>query len=131
LWLTPNLGLEKGGVDMSPEIRINGELFADVPDQTGVYQTLKGKCLYVNVDGIHPLNEVQQILIHSDELRGKRKIQLSPGGRGRQQLRDDQQIEVTLRERPIRRSSGWKGSTSLQRRTSGWKNPHWLLMEKR
>jgi len=94
---------------MSPEIRINGELIADLPDETGHYQTPVGE-LYCNIDGIGQGEEAQEIILQGQRLNGKqgrktetglRKVQLSRKGTGSQQLSPTETLEVSLRNQPI------------------------------
>lgn len=92
---------------MCPEIRVEGKLIADVPDETGMHQTLNGKPLYVNVDGIDANRQKQEIILSSKEIGGRRILGLTLEGIGSSsdRKRGDgklPQISVTLLSRPIR-----------------------------
>lgn len=94
---------------MAPEIRINNELIADLPDENGYYSTVIGE-VYVNVDQIGQGNEIQELVLKGPGLSGKkgrttengeRKIELSRKGRGIQQLNHSDVLEVKLKYNPI------------------------------
>ncbi len=97
---------------MSPDIKVNGELVANVPDKTGIYETLDGNLVSLSMDGIEARNkrQVVRILFHGGLVRDEslRVIGLTQegigssantkkGGDGKEPL-----VEVTLHDRPIR-----------------------------
>lgn len=129
---------------MSPEIRSNGKLIADVPDETGMYQALDGTPLRVDVSGIEASNSRQVILVEGSAVGETREIGLSQEGKGdtnNPKRKGDNQnppLEILLRERPIRVTYGklvWTDNRSLaypneralvreDRKT--YKNPRWV-----
>ena len=127
---------------MSPEIRVNKDLIASVPDETGWYQTISGKPLHIDVDGIDANSKgKQKIIIRADEVGGMRVLGLTAEGIGNSSdpKRGDQklpEVKVTLLDKPIRityRRSEWHDSRSLAE-TRGeysrkykvtYKNPRW------
>ena len=126
---------------MSPEINVQGNLIAKVPDETGTYQTLRGKELYVNVDGIDASNKKQTVILKGDEIGGERVLGLTHEGIGNSEdpKRGDQllpTISISLLAKPIRVSykrSKWASSKSLGNPRGGqyreyketYKNPRW------
>lgn len=117
---------------MCPEVYINEKLIADVPDKSGQYTTVEGKPIYVNVDGIHSDNSAQTIIVEAEELagrpgsrseNGRREIQLSQVGVGKQQLRSPQpekgiigpMMKVVLKDRPI----GWASRNKYGEKAKG------------
>ena len=52
------------------EMYINKKLIADIPDQTGVYETPVGQ-ISVDASGIYPGNEVQRLLLSGEILKGR------------------------------------------------------------
>ncbi len=93
---------------MSPEIKVNGEIIADVPDETGIYLARDLTPLYVDVDQIDARKERQVVKVVGSRVKGVRLVGLTldgkgssantkKGGDGRESL-----IEVTLHDRPIR-----------------------------
>ncbi len=123
---------------MSPEIRIDGQLIADTPDETGWHKTITGGDIYIDVDGIGAANLIQNLTIISPLIagrpggnneRGERVVQLGPSGRGSQELPKGRMLKVILKERPIRKSiqrtSGLRnGTTDIVWRNSHWTRPH-------
>lgn len=91
---------------MSPEIRLNNKLIASVPDETGMYQTLNGKPLYVNVDLIHANANRQLVILDSQEISGLRVVGLTQQGIGNSSRsggdNKSPEISVSLLDRPIR-----------------------------
>ncbi len=93
---------------MSPEIRVNKNLIASVPDETGIYQTLSGKRLYVDVDGINANNRKQIVILEAEEIGGKRVVGLTLEGRGSSRNtrkggdKKEPTLDVILHDRPIR-----------------------------
>ncbi|MBI4036356.1 hypothetical protein HY386_00565 [Candidatus Daviesbacteria bacterium] len=112
---------------MSPEIRINGQLVADVPDETGPYHMLDGSPLYVDVSGIEARQNRQILVVESPAVGGRRVIGLTQEGKGAtDKLRkggDGKQpiLAVTLCERPIR-ISYWDKVYVERARTLGGPN---------
>lgn len=120
---------------MSPEIRINGELVASVPDETGIHQKLDGKPLYVNVDGIDSYARRQRIILEAEEIGGRRELGLTLEGVGnsndrRRGDKKSPEISVRLLNRPIRVTYSklisdiygglWRGPRETHR------NPRWV-----
>ncbi len=108
---------------MSPEIRMNGELIADVPDDYGYYPTLDGNS-HVLVDSRQiDANKTKQILILGGSAIGERRIigltnegkgsssNTKRGGDGKEPI-----LDVILRDRPIKRV----------RNTYTSRNPMWI-----
>ncbi len=91
---------------MSPEIRINGKLVANVPDETGMHQTLESKPLYVNVDDIDAYAKRQRIILEAKEIGGRRELGLTHEGVGNSSNRrgdkKSPELDVKLLDRPIR-----------------------------
>lgn len=126
---------------MSPEIRIQDKLIAKVPDETGIYQTLGGERLYVNVNGINASNKKQIVILEAEEIGGKRMLGLTHEGIGSSNdpKRGDQRspiISISLLDKPIRISykrREWISSKSLGDPRGGqyreyketYKNPRW------
>lgn len=98
----------KGVENMSPEIRINGKIIADVPDDTGWHQARNGTPLYVDTDLINADEEKQIIKLIGSSVGGARIVGLTLDGRGdsrKTKKGGDAQspdLEVTLWDRPIR-----------------------------
>lgn len=97
---------------MSPELRINGKLIADLPDETGYYRTPVGE-IYINVENICGHKETDEIELRGEIIKGKtgratdngiRTIQLSEKGVGSQQLSKTEILTVTLKNRLIWRT---------------------------
>lgn len=97
---------------MSPEIKINDLLIADVPDETGWHRALNGSPLYVGVDGINVEKDSKdhQIMILGSRMFGReRAIGLKLNGKGSSEDTKrggdgkEPAIQVVLKERPIRR----------------------------
>lgn len=121
---------------MSPEVKANGKVIANVPDETNTYETIAGKPLYVNVDGINADAERQPVIVEGEEVGGRREIGLTLQGIGNSndRRRGDKrspEVEVRLSDRPIRvtysplRSDGYGGIWRDFRQTH--KNPRWVL----
>lgn len=93
---------------MSPEITIYGQVIANVPDITGLYQMLDGSPLHVDVTNIEARNTKQVLLLEGPAIGGKRVIGLTQEGKGgtsnTKKGGDGKQpsIEVSLNDRPIR-----------------------------
>lgn len=92
---------------MSPQIRINGELVADVPDETGLYQALDGNTLWIDLSGIEARNSRQTVILEGSTIGGQRIVGLTHEGKGNSSDRkrgDDKEptLEVILQDRPIR-----------------------------
>lgn len=92
---------------MSPQIRINGELIADVPDETGLYQAIDNSPLWINLDGIEARNNRQTVILEGSAIGGQRVVGLTQEGKGVSSDRkrgDGKQptLEVRLQDRPIR-----------------------------
>lgn len=126
---------------MAPEIIANNNIIADVPDKTGIYNTLKGSTIYVNTDLIDADAKKQIIILESDEIGGRRKLGLTQQGIGNSNDRKrgdkkDPEVSVSLLDRPIRityRRTEWVSSKSLgdpsggqyKERKETYKNPRW------
>lgn len=67
---------------MAPEISIDGQLVADVPDETGLHQALDGSPLYVDVSGIEARNNIQLLILEGLSVGGRRIIRLTQEGKG-------------------------------------------------
>ena len=93
---------------MSPEIRKDGRIVADVPDETGLYQALDGSPLYVDVSGIDARNGKQLLRVEGLVIGGKRIVGLTQEGKGNSNNSKkggdgkSPALEVTLHDRPIR-----------------------------
>jgi len=127
---------------MSPEIRINNNVIARVPDETGVHKTLSGATIYVDVGQIDADAKRQIIILESDEIGGRKKLGLTHQGIGNSKDRKrgdgkDPEISVSLLNRPIRTTHNdriddgqhneWsteEGPFHWERRTV--KNPYWV-----
>lgn len=121
---------------MSPEIRIDKELLADVPDRTGWFETVEGDSLFVDVNGINARNRVQTLILQTRRLEGheerrpplvRRVIELNPDGRGKQVLPHGRTLTVMLHHRPIRghafakvRHERWEFMKRIH-----FSHPHW------
>ncbi len=131
---------------MSPEIKKDGIIIANVPDKTGTYVTINGISLYVNTDQIDAHNNKQQIALDCAEIGGKRVIGLTQEGKGKSSdlKRGDgklPEIDVVLNDRPIRvsytrvqheryRPHGWglwgePSRTIKTVRKETYRNPNW------
>lgn len=119
---------------MSPEIRIDGHLIADTPDETGWHKAINGGDIYIDVDGIGADNLLQNLTVISPLIagrpgssteRGERIVQLSPSGRGSQELPRGRMLKVVLKERPIRESTQHVSGIRKGRTNIVWRNPHW------
>jgi hypothetical protein len=93
--------------NMSPEIRVNNNLIANVPDKTGTYKTSNGGTMNVNVDQIDADAKKQIITLESDEIGGKRVLGLTHQGIGNSMDRKrgdkkDPEISVSLLNKPVR-----------------------------
>jgi hypothetical protein len=129
---------------MSPEIIVNNNLIANVPDETGTYKTLNGGTIRVNVDQIDADAKKQIITLESDEIGGKRVLGLTHQGIGDSMDRKrgdkkDPEVSVSLLNKPIRvthndridcnydQRNEWsteEGPFHWERRTV--KNPYWI-----
>lgn len=93
---------------MSPEIRADGKLVADVPDETGDYLMLDGSPLHIDVDMLDAYQEKQLILLNGPAIGGKRIVGLTLEGRGNSGNTKkggdgkEPSLDVTLHDRPIR-----------------------------
>lgn len=93
---------------MSPEIEIDGQLVADVPDETGLHQMLDGSPLHVDVSGIEATNSRQVIILEGPAIGGRRVVGLTQEGKGNSNNSkkggdgEHPTLKVTLRDRPIR-----------------------------
>ncbi len=93
---------------MSPEIRVEGWLLADIPDVTGWHLTNEGTLLHINLDGIDADGNRQLAIINSIETGGPRVVGLTQEGRGSstslKKGGDGKEpvVEVILHDRPIR-----------------------------
>lgn len=133
----------KGVNNMSPEIRISGQLVASVPDESGLYEALDGTPLRVDSSGIEAKNGRQPLILEGTAVGGLRIVGLTQEGKGRSsdpQRGDEKQppLEVVLHHRPIRISyldKVWHDSRSLgQPRGGYWTkarqrtyyNPRWM-----
>ena len=120
---------------MSPEIYIDGKLVADVPDETGMHQTLNGAPLYVNIDNINADAKRQRIILEAEDIGGKRELGLTLEGLGnsndrRRGDKKSPEISVRLLCRPIRVTYSklysnqygglWRGIRETH------KNPRWV-----
>lgn len=118
---------------MSPEIRINGLIIAKVPDETGIHHTLKGKLLYVNVDGIDADANNQRIILDAEEIGGRRELRLTCEGIGNSSKRagdkKSPEIDVKLLDRPIRVTYSRQGMDTYgycyQLPRATYRNPRW------
>lgn len=128
---------------MSPEIKIYGQVVANVPDETGLYQMVDGSPLQVDVTNIEARNNKQVLLLEGPAIGGKRVIGLTQEGKGgtsnTKKGGDGKQpsIEVTLNDRPIRVSYSRQvrpdySSLATPRRSSYYEdkrthyNPRWV-----
>lgn len=107
---------------MSPEIRINGQLIADVPDETGWHQALDRSPLYVNVDRIEASNDRQILGLEGSSVGGQRIVGLTQEGKGNSNNLKrggdgkEPTLDVILHDRPIRVTHGhrvWRDIRSL------------------
>ncbi len=92
---------------MSPEIRVNNNLIANIPDETGTYKTFEGNIIYVNIDQIDADAKKQIIVLESNEIGGRRVLGLTHQGIGNSRDRKrgdkkDPEISVSLLSKPIR-----------------------------
>lgn len=93
---------------MSPEIRINGRLVADVLNETGWYQALDGSSLYVDVNLIEAKGSRQLLRLDGLSVGGVRVVGLTQEGTGNSGNakkggdRREPTLEVSLHDRPIR-----------------------------
>lgn len=92
---------------MSPEIRRNGELVANIPDETGLYQAIDGSPLWLDTSGIEAENRRQVLIIEGLAVGGQRVLGLTQEGIGRSDDpkrgdRKEPSLEVKLNDRPIR-----------------------------
>lgn len=93
---------------MSPEIRMDGRLVADVPDETGDYQMLDGSSLCVDVSLLDAHQERQLILLEGSAIGGKRVVGLTLEGKGNSRNtkkggdKKEPILDITLHDRPIR-----------------------------
>src|SRR3989344_6602724 len=93
---------------MSPEIRINGKLVADVPDETGWHQALDGTPLHVDVDLIDACRKRQVINLTGSSVGGSRIVGLTLEGKGSSNKTrkggdgKEPTLEVALHYRPVR-----------------------------
>ncbi|GEM_PF-2726107 len=129
---------------MSPRIWRDGDLVADVVDETGMHEMLDGSPLYVNVDGIGAYNDWQPIIVEAKQLGGRRTVGLTQEGKGRSSdpKRGDgmePEVHVLLNDRPIRisyRDQVWveRTATLASPRPGGYyieskrtyHNPRWI-----
>ncbi|MDO8638869.1 MAG: hypothetical protein Q7R43_04805 [Candidatus Daviesbacteria bacterium] len=114
---------------MSPEIRIDGKLVADVPDETGLYRMLDGRPLYVDVSGIEARNSKQVLILGGVAVGGRRLIGLTQEGKGSSSKTNkggdgkSPTLEITLHDRPIRISYSTNKWDWRDRRS--YYNPKW------
>lgn len=136
---------------MSPEIRINGKLIADVSDETGNYETLDGNVVMLSMEGIEARNKRQVVGIYIPGVSGVgknrlvRTVGLTQEGKGSsakiKKGGDGQEpvIDVTLHDRPIRisyRDQVWVPHTRTLAGPNGggyyrevirtYHNPRWM-----
>lgn len=115
---------------MSPEIRKDGKLVADVPDETGLYRMLDGRPLYVDLNGIEARNRKQVLVLGGVAVGGRRLIGLTQAGKGSSSKTNkggdgkSPTLEVTLHDRPIRISYSPYKWSSEDKRT--YYNPRWI-----
>lgn len=93
---------------MSPEIRKNGLLIADVPDENGLYQALDGSPLWVDLHGIDAGKRKQEVILEGPAIGGLRIVGLTLEGKGNSRNTKkggdgkEPTLDVTLHYRPIR-----------------------------
>lgn len=128
---------------MSPEIRVNGQLVADVPDETGLYKALDGSPLYVDVARIEARSAKQRLLIEGRSVGGSRVIGLTQEGKGSTDKVKkggdgrEPSVSATLHDRPVRisyrdriwhasRSLGWPRGGYYESAKRTYYNPRWM-----
>jgi hypothetical protein len=100
-------------INMSPEIRINEELVANVPDDYGAYIAIDGTSLLVDSRQLDARGEIQRLILEGPAVGGRRIVGLTLEGKGNsgniKKGGDGQEptLDVTLLNRPIR-VSYWK-----------------------
>lgn len=93
---------------MSPEVKINGRLVADVPDETGWHQALDGTPLYVDVSLIEAKGNRQILGLNGLSVGGVRVVGLTQEGKGNsgnsKKGGDGKEpaLDIALHDRPIR-----------------------------
>ncbi len=127
---------------MSPEIRVDDQLIAIVPDRTDDHILDDGSALMINVDAINALARKSSIILQGKRVGGIRILGLTQEGTGDS---DDPnrgdglqpRVSVTLLERPIRVSykrretkhdHTWGGLGAVRERvyTERHPNPYWI-----
>ena len=126
---------------MSPEIKANGVVIANVSDESKVYRANDGSQLLVDVSLIDAESKKQILVLEGPSVVGKRRIGLNQEGKGSsgniKQGGDGQKplIEAALHE-PIRvtnRDKVWHDSRSMANPKGGqwveskrtYYNPQW------
>lgn len=118
---------------MSPRFYINGKLIAELTevDDHTEGTTIDGHPICVNMHAIDARFPVQELFVRSDILAGqpglgrstedgRRRIELSPQGRGSEVLPGERTLTVQLDNAPIRGSV--RGPDG---RPTPWSNPRW------
>ncbi len=127
---------------MSPEIRKDGTLVANIPDETGLHYALDGSPLWIDVNGIEASNRRQTIVLDGLTVGGMRIVGLTQEGKGNSNNSKkggdgkSPTLEVTLHERPIRVTySRWvragsnladPGRCSYYEDRRTYHNPRWI-----
>lgn len=129
---------------MSPEIRKNGELIADVPDDYGAYTDRDGKSLLVDSRQLDARGQVQRYIVEGPAVEGRRVVGLTLEGKGSSDSTkkggdgQDPVIDIILHNRPIRltttervlherpRTLAGPNGDYYEKVRSTYRNPHWI-----
>lgn len=113
---------------MSPELRKDGKLIANLPDRNGVYITPLGS-LTVDLSLLHPKNTVNEVVVSGDFLKGRptsrtkdgiRNIQVNRDGVGAQELKKGEMLTVKLHDRSLVAKPVKPRKSVLKRHRRGW-----------
>ncbi len=129
---------------MSPEIKVNGEIVAVVPDDYGVYTDRNGKSLLVDSRQLDARGEIQRLILEGPGVGGRRVVgltlegkgnsaNLKKGGDGQDPILDvilcDRPIRLTTTERVLherpRTLAGPNGDYYVKVRST-YRNPRWM-----
>jgi hypothetical protein len=128
-------------INMSPEIKINGKLIADVPDETGLHKALDSSPLYVNVDHLDAHGERQLLIVEGPAISGRRLVSLTQEGVGSSDRKGgdkkEPRLDAILHDRPIRVTYSPRVWPNDEHLTGGWgsyyyedrvtrHNPRWV-----